>query len=1024
MGWTKEQQLAIDKDGTNIIVSAGAGSGKTAVLTERVIRKLKQGVDINKLLVLTFTKEAANEMKVRIRGAIEKNDNLKPQLDLLEQSYITTFDSFSLSIVRKYHYLLNIKKDVDIIDSNYMNIRKKDLLEEIFDKYYSIKAQDFEKLISDFSVKDDNQIKEQILKISNNLDLKINKKGYLDNYIDDFFNETNIDNIVNKYIELINNKKEDILQILDNIRLIDDEYYSKIAELFINLKESDTYDDIKENINISLPQVKRGSTDELKQEKERLNNSIKDLKKLLTYENENIIKKYLYDTKSYINIIIKIIKELDEKVLKEKQKNDTYEFNDIAKMAISLVENNQDIKEEIKNYYNEIMVDEYQDTSDLQEKFINLISNNNVYMVGDIKQSIYRFRNANPTIFKEKYENYSKNINGIKIDLLKNFRSRKEVLDNINDIFNFAMDLSIGGADYKKTHQMVFGNNTYINEGKTELNNNLEIYNYDHENKTYSKEEKEIFIIAQDIQEKLKNNDKVLDKKTNTLRNITYSDFCIIMDRGTEFDKYKKIFEYLSLPLTVYKDEDLTNNDIIYLIKNIIGLIIKVKNNTIDKEFKYFYTSLSRSFLIAEDDNEIFKTFVNNSFKESNIYKIIKDIIKQIDNLNLKESIELIIDKFNIYEKFILIGNINQNIIELEQIQNISNNLNNLGYDLELFYEYIEKQIKENTQIKYNATDKSLNSIKIMNIHKSKGLEFPICYYSGLHKPFNKSDIKDRFLYSNTYGIITPVFDDGITDTILKTLLKEEMNQEEISEKIRLFYVALTRAREKMIIVTSLDTNYQEFKDVIDNKIRIKYNSFLDIINSVAFNLVDKIKNIDLNNINLTKDYMKIKAYNNKEIKDKTKKLKLININIEEEIKEEKRYSKDSLKLNTQQELDNIKKGLESHYLLEIDDFYNPRFDITKNLVSKINLNNCNIYKEYEFITENSNIETHGIIDLILEYKESVKIIDYKLKNVKDKAYIKQLNGYKDFIEEKTKKTVEIYLYSIIENKLEKINDK
>ncbi len=1024
MGWTKEQQLAIDKDGTNIIVSAGAGSGKTAVLTERVIRKLKQGVDINKLLVLTFTKEAANEMKVRIRGAIEKNDNLKPQLDLLEQSYITTFDSFSLSIVRKYHYLLNIKKDVDIIDSNYMNIRKKDLLEEIFDKYYSIKAQDFEKLISDFSVKDDNQIKEQILKISNNLDLKINKKGYLDNYIDDFFNETNIDNIVNKYIELINNKKEDILQILDNIRLIDDEYYSKIAELFINLKESDTYDDIKENINISLPQVKRGSTDELKQEKERLNNSIKDLKKLLTYENENIIKKYLYDTKSYINIIIKIIKELDEKVLKEKQKNDTYEFNDIAKMAISLVENNQDIKEEIKNYYNEIMVDEYQDTSDLQEKFINLISNNNVYMVGDIKQSIYRFRNANPTIFKEKYENYSKNINGIKIDLLKNFRSRKEVLDNINDIFNFAMDLSIGGADYKKTHQMVFGNNTYINEGKTELNNNLEIYNYDHENKTYSKEEKEIFIIAQDIKEKLKNNYKVLDKKTNTLRNITYSDFCIIMDRGTEFDKYKKIFEYLSLPLTVYKDEDLTNNDIIYLIKNIIGLIIKVKNNTIDKEFKYFYTSLSRSFLIAEDDNEIFKTFVNNSFKESNIYKIIKDIIKQIDNLNLKESIELIIDKFNIYEKFILIGNINQNIIELEQIQNISNNLNNLGYDLELFYEYIEKQIKENTQIKYNATDKSLNSIKIMNIHKSKGLEFPICYYSGLHKPFNKSDIKDRFLYSNTYGIITPVFDDGITDTILKTLLKEEMNQEEISEKIRLFYVALTRAREKMIIVTSLDTNYQEFKDVIDNKIRIKYNSFLDIINSVAFNLVDKIKNIDLNNINLTKDYMKIKAYNNKEIKDKTKKLKLININIEEEIKEEKRYSKDSLKLNTQQELDNIKKGLESHYLLEIDDFYNPRFDITKNLVSKINLNNCNIYKEYEFITENSNIETHGIIDLILEYKESVKIIDYKLKNVKDKAYIKQLNGYKDFIEEKTKKTVEIYLYSIIENKLEKINDK
>ena len=159
MAWTNEQQLAIDKDNTNIIVSAGAGSGKTAVLTERVIRKLKQGVSINRLLVLTFTKEAAKEMKERIRKKIEKDESLKEQLEYLEQSYITTFDSFSLSIVRKYHYLLNVKKDIDIIDSNFIDVKKKEVLEDIFEELYKIEEENFSKLINDFCTKDDDQVK-------------------------------------------------------------------------------------------------------------------------------------------------------------------------------------------------------------------------------------------------------------------------------------------------------------------------------------------------------------------------------------------------------------------------------------------------------------------------------------------------------------------------------------------------------------------------------------------------------------------------------------------------------------------------------------------------------------------------------------------------------------------------------------------------------------------------------------------------------------------------------------------------
>ena len=180
--WTEEQALAIDKDNTNIIVSAGAGSGKTAVLTARVIRKLKDGIDINKLLVLTFTNEAAGEMKKRIRDAIKEEDSLKEQLDLIDSSYITTFDSFALSILKKYHYAIKASKNISIVDSSIIEIKKREFIEDIFEDLYQKQDESFLKLISDFCVKDDTDIKEKILKISNVLDLKLNKEEFLDTY--------------------------------------------------------------------------------------------------------------------------------------------------------------------------------------------------------------------------------------------------------------------------------------------------------------------------------------------------------------------------------------------------------------------------------------------------------------------------------------------------------------------------------------------------------------------------------------------------------------------------------------------------------------------------------------------------------------------------------------------------------------------------------------------------------------------------------------------------------------------------
>ena len=190
--WTEEQQQAINLEGKNIIVSAGAGSGKTAVLTERVLRKLKSGVNVDELLILTFTKAAAHEMKERIRKSIKKVPELSNQLDKIDGAYITTFDSYALSVVKKYNYTLNVSSDISICEASIIALEKEKIIDSIFEQLYNENNPQFLKLIGDFCVKDDKEIKDSIISISNKLDLKYDKEEYLINYIKEHFNEHTI----------------------------------------------------------------------------------------------------------------------------------------------------------------------------------------------------------------------------------------------------------------------------------------------------------------------------------------------------------------------------------------------------------------------------------------------------------------------------------------------------------------------------------------------------------------------------------------------------------------------------------------------------------------------------------------------------------------------------------------------------------------------------------------------------------------------------------------------------------------
>ena len=1016
MNLTPEQQLAVDLEGTNIIVSAGAGSGKTAVLSERVIRKLKDGIDIRNILMLTFTNEAAGEMANRIRKKIKKA-GLTSQLEFLDQAYITTFDAFALSLVKKYHYVLNIDKSIDIIDSSIIDLKRNEFLEEIFLSLYEAKDEKFLKLIGDFTTRDDEVIKKAILSINKSLDLKYDKEDYIDNYINNFYNNKYIDQLFAEYfnyLKKISLELEDSVLILENF--MDSSSYENIYNSLSKLFRPNSYNDLYKNNNIILPRFTKVDSSGISV-KENIQELFKELNELVIYSEDELKNNY-FCTRDYVEVILKIIKMLDEKINLYKKEHNSYEFTDIAKMAISIVKDNEDIRLELKDKFNEIMIDEYQDTNDLQETFIKLLENDNVYMVGDIKQSIYRFRNANPLIFKDKYDRYSINNGGKKIDLLKNFRSREEVLYNINEIFAPLMTQDIGGINYKESHAMVYGNKAYIEKGANDYNNYLDILTYNNEDKKYTSDEIEAFIIAKDIKKKIEEKYLVFDFDKECNRDVTYNDFCIILDRGSKMSLFKKVFEYLDIPMEVYKDNNLIEENDIFIIKNIIGLILSIKDGIYNKNLKYYFTSVARSYIGNLCDNEIFKCFEENKIFKTDIYNKCYEISKDIDIMTPNILLKRIIKDFDFYDKFILVGNVDAAIKRINYLLELSKNVENLGFSIIDFSNYLNEMIDSDQEIKYKEGKSNSISVKIMNIHKSKGLEFPICYFAGFPKTFNISDLKNKFMFDNKYGILTPFYKEGIGETFVKTLVKNNYYLNEVAEKIRLFYVALTRAKEKMIMVMPNIEDKKYVKDEISFMDGIKFRSFYDFIKSISGNLAKYMISVDLNNVGVTKDYEFSKSLSKNMVNNEEANM----LFIEDEIPfieiEKKHASKTIKEILSVSDEKTLEFGTKIHELLELTDFKNANTDnkYVNHLLNTFDFNSAKIYQELEFSYELDDVLYHGIIDLMLEYEDKIFIIDYKLKNIDDENYIKQLNVYYNYVKCISNKDVHMYLYSILDN--------
>lgn len=1001
--YTDEQLEAITTPVYNTMISAGAGSGKTKVLTQRVFNHLANNIDVDRLLVLTFTNAAAAEMKQRVIKLLVEDNSLDPdlkkaQLNKIDSAYIMTFDAYSLFLVKKYHQLLNVDKDIDIADSNIINGITDKFLDEIFEQQY-VSNDIFKDIISKYCVKDDDVVKGFVKSLNKKLDLIYDRDNFIKTYNDLFFSTSHLNDELDSYTSLLFQKLKQVDELLNKISELDD--LNRFFNNWQGINNLSSYEEIRSYV-ANISPVRKKPKEEYDEDalvlKDKIKDIIKDINELTKYDKSTLFNDVLIN-KDYVNCLLELAEELNRRINIYKKENNFYDFIDIAKLAIEVVDKNDEIRESIKDNFYEILIDEYQDTSDIQELLISKISNNNVYVVGDIKQSIYRFRYANPDIFKKKYEDYSNNVGGKKIDLTNNFRSRFEVLRDINLFFNRTMSSSVGGADYTKGHQLIAGNLSYLKDEKYKC----EILSYE-KDKTIDSAYIEAQLIADDIKSRV-NTFKLKDHLCD------YRDITILMDRSSKFDVFKEVLTANNIPTFIETEEKMSESDLLTVIRSIFKLLVNYD--------KHAYISLERSFLCETSDEDIFNNITNNQIFTSPTYIKINDIKTNIDTKTISNILDEIMESFDVYSKLVKIKDVHASNVKIDYLYQLANNLNNLGYTYRDFNDYLVDVFDREDDIKFRIGSEVENAVRITNYHKSKGLEYNVVYYPCLSYKFNEQDKKGDFLFDKNHGIIMPAFinNRGLRDTFIKELYKYNYDLEDIGEKIRLFYVALTRAKEKMIIVNSFDEKIDPIDDPLDDVTKASIKNYSSMLTYIMNDLSDFIINKDIPEIKeniIQKDLFTTLTKSNKLI------LKP-NIEVIPTEVTTSHFSKQA-GLITKDTLEKMELGTKIHYYLEMLDFKNPDYtSVDSKYINKIkafidsplleNIKEAKIFKEYEFMDDGK----HGFIDLLLEYEDKIVIIDYKTKTIDDVHYDEQLNGYRTYVESLTSKPVYCYLYSIID---------
>ena len=917
--WTEEQQKVISLRDRNILVSAAAGSGKTAVLVERILSKItdpEAPVDIDRLLIMTFTRAAAGEMKERISSAIESalyedpdNEHLQRQSTLLHTAQITTIDGFCAYIIRNYFHLIGLDPGYRTADEGELKLLREDVTGKLLEDYYSEKQEKYEKFVECFaSGKDDEALGGMIQKLYEMAMSNPFPEEWLDACLDDYKIETTEELRETKCIKLLWKAAVDELETAEHLarearKLCDapdgPNLYGEALDsdlLFIR-KLKKTAEESDYNVLAQLlekPSFARLSGKKMPEADEQKKQRIKELRE----EEKEILRelgqKYFQGTEEEIldmlkcsreplEMLVELTRQFAERFSKAKREKNILDFTDMEHFALKILMKKEDgqiqmsqAAIELSEKYEEVLVDEYQDSNLVQELLTTAVSGwvnqrKNIFMVGDVKQSIYRFRLARPELFMEKYKSYSvEDGEEQRIDLHKNFRSRAQVLESVNFIFRQIMGEDLGGIAYDKDAALYPGADFPAGGSREFVKTEVLLVEKDgaeleEEAGDQNAQELEALAIAQRIQGMV-GREEIVDKKTGKYRPVEYGDIVILLRSAYGWSEtfrevlasqgipvyctsrtgyfsaleiitvlnYLKVCDnplqdipltgVLRSPMVGCTSQELAQIRVLYpqgLLWDSVEQYVKSREEGYDAAEKPLMEKLQRFLELLEK--------VRNMATYTPVHQLILFILKETGYGNYARALpggeqryanlSMLVEKAMAYEKTSYRGLFN-------------------------FVRYIEQlQAYEVDYGEVNLAGAGSTAVEIMTIHKSKGLEFPVVFAAGMGKQFNFQDLNARLLIHPELGLGTDAILPEkriIASSLNKQMVRRELLKESLGEELRVLYVAMTRAKEKLILtgavgkldkrIPSLAGFLEEEGQVLPLGIRLKARNYWDFV--------------------------------------------------------------------------------------------------------------------------------------------------------------------------------------------------
>ena len=918
MKFTPEQQRVIELHNSNILVSAAAGSGKTAVLVERIIRMICDGehpADIDRLLIVTFTNAAAAEMRERIAAGITArleadsgNEHIQKQSALLHNAQITTIDSFSLFLIRNHFNEIGLDPDFRVADEGEIKLLQQEVLAQLLEDAYAGQfapeaPEQFHACVEYFCPGGRESVLEQhILNLSRYAGSFPWPEEWLEERKNDYAAgdmEALVHSDYGQYLtERVNRTVEGCLEKLQEIKrlceLPDGPYmYGELTDAEIEqLERLTSCKDLEEQAAkvpavtfARLPSKKDDSVDPAKRELAKaIRNSVKDT---LSDLSESYFKTPLElaveqgkACREPLRMLLDLVLEFDRRLLAAKQERHLIDFSDMEHYALQILLKREKVEEtggtgtdhaetkyrivpsdvamEYRQYFQEILIDEYQDSNLVQEYLLSAISGEeegryNRFMVGDVKQSIYKFRLARPELFLEKYDIYQETGDLCRIDLAKNFRSRIQVVDAVNDVFSRIMSREIGGiayddkaalypgAVYPAQEDPAYGSELLLirkpEKGEREESGIGEqhtegagvLVDYDNVRQL------EALAIAARIKQ-LKGSLQVMEKSTGELRPVRYSDMVILLRTTSGWDEeFKKILEQQGIPVYITSK---TGYFGALEVQELLQFLRVLDNPRQDIPLFGVMQSVFGGFT-QEEIAQIRSGGEGHSRKRMTLYEALKEVAQSGRTVEEGEETELSfkakeflqrIDHYRDLTPFTSIRDLLQRILDdydylnyvtalpagskrranVEMLLTKASAFEKTSYfGLFHFIRYMEQLEKYDVDYgEADTLDENADVVRIMSIHKSKGLEFPVVFVSGLSKRFNMQDANQSLIVDMDLGVAVDYVDSVRrikNKTLRRTVLSAKMKEDNLAEELRVLYVALTRAREKLILTAVLD---------------------------------------------------------------------------------------------------------------------------------------------------------------------------------------------------------------------------